>query len=156
VDCFIASKDFPDRSRQCRRQRLRTFVGRLVAEPSSSVDVMVLWVLHTWFVEVARPFLVSPRLVLRGVCARADHARALRVLSWLVPMPLIVSRAIARHVLEAVAAERPTLLIDDNDGGTPYRRDMRAALAAGALADGRFHGVRDGSGFFVMSHVMAA
>jgi hypothetical protein len=40
--------------------------------------------------------------------------------------------------------------------GTLYRRDMRAALAAGALADGWFHGVRDGSGFFVMSHVMAA
>jgi len=123
-------------------QRLRAFVGRLVAEPSSSVDVMALWAMHCWFVEVARPFFVSPRLVLRGVDARADHARALRVLSWLVPMPLIVSRAIARHVLEAVAADRPTLLIDDNDGGTLYRRDMRAALAAGALADGQFLSAR--------------
>lgn len=123
-------------------KRLRSFVGRLVAEPGSTVDVMALWVLHAWFVEVARSFFVSPRLVLRGVDARADHARALRVLSWLVPMPLIVSRAIARHVLEAVAAERPTLLIDDNDGGTLYRRDMRAALAAGALADGQFLSAR--------------
>lgn len=122
--------------------RLRAFVGRLVAEPSSTVDVMALWAMHAWFVEVARPFFVSPRLVLRGVDARADHARALRVLSWLAPMPLIVSRAIARHVLEAVAAERPTLLIDDNDGGTLYRRDMRAALAAGALCDGQFLGPR--------------
>jgi len=122
--------------------RLRSFVARLLAEPASSVDVMALWVLHAWFVEVARPFFVSPRLVLRGVDARADHARALRVLSWLAPMPLVVSRAIARHVLEAVAAERPTLLIDDNDGGTLYRRDMRAALAAGALCDGQFLSAR--------------
>jgi len=123
-------------------RRLRAFVGRVLAEPSVSLDVMALWVLHCWCVEVARPFLVSPRLVLRGVDARADHARALRVLSWLVPMPLIASRAIARHVLEAVAAERPTLLIEDNDGGTLYRRDMRAALAAGALCDGQFLSAR--------------
>ncbi len=123
-------------------RRLRSFVGRVLVEPSVSLDVMALWVLHCWFVEVARPFFVSPRLVLRGVDARADHARALRVLSWLVPMPLIASRAIARHVLEAVAAERPTLLIEDNDGGTLYRRDMRAALAAGALCDGQFLSAR--------------
>jgi len=118
--------------------RLRSFVARLLAEPASTIDVLALWVLHAWFVEAARPFFVSPRLVLRGVDARADHARALRVLGWLAPAPLVVSRAIARHVLEAVAAERPTLLIDDNDGGTLYRRDMRAALTAGALCDGQF------------------
>lgn len=118
--------------------RLRSFIARLLAEPASTIDVLALWVLHTWLIEAAGPFFVSPRLVLRGVDAQADHARALRVLGWLAPAPLVVSRAIARHVLEAVAAERPTLLIDDQDGGTLYRRDMRAALAAGALCDGQF------------------
>lgn len=73
------------------------------------------------------------RLPILATRAGFDMARALRVLGWLAPMPLVVSRAIARHVLEAVAAERPTLLIDDNDGARSI-----GAICARRSRPGRF------------------
>jgi len=73
---------------------------------------------------------------------RADHARALRVIAWLTPSPLIVSRTIAAHLLPVIEAERPTLLLDDVGGGLLYRRDMRTLIAAGAMRDGIFLSAR--------------
>jgi hypothetical protein len=114
---------------------LRAFIGRHLAEADEALDTIALWCLHTW---CALDFNLSPRLVLQANDARADHAQALRLIGWLTPSPLLVSRAIAAHLLPAIAAEQPTLLIDDVAGGMLYRRDMRALLAAGAHPDGTF------------------
>ncbi len=116
-----------------------TFLARHLAENALTIETMALWCLHAWATRRTNSIIdVSPRLMLRGLDARADHARALRVIAWLTPAPLIVSRTIAAHVLGAIEAERPTLLFDDIAGGTLYRRDMRALIAAGAYRDGLF------------------
>ena len=42
---------------------------------------------------------------------KPDGARALRILAWVTPAPLVVSRTVAGHVLPVLAAEQPTLEI---------------------------------------------
>lgn len=123
---------------------LRGLLARVLAEPATTLDAIALWCLHTWLVrdKTRSPMDVSPRLVFQASDARADHARALRVLAWLTPSPMIVSRAIATHLLPAIEAERPTLLLDDVGGGLLYRRDMRTLIAAGASRDGTFLSAR--------------
>lgn len=122
----------------------RGVLARYLAEPATTTDALVLWALHAWFVRACgdahAPFEISPRLVLAANDARADHARALRLIGWLTPSPLIVARTVAAHAVHALAAERPTLLIDDVAGGMLYRRDMRTLIAAGAQRDGLFLG----------------
>lgn len=122
----------------------RGVLGRYLAEPATTLDALVLWALHAWCVRACgdahAPFEISPRLVLAANDARADHARALRLIGWLTPSPLIVARTVAAHAVRALAAEQPTLLIDDVAGGMLYRRDMRTLIAAGAQRDGLFLG----------------
>jgi hypothetical protein len=113
--------------------RARTFLARYLAEPPAALDTLALWALHT---HAHARFEVSPRLILHGRDATADHARTLRVLRWLTPAPHLVARATAAHVLDLLAHEQATLLIDDAANATLARRDMRALIAAGAHADG--------------------
>ncbi len=123
---------------------LRNLLARTLAEPATTLDAIALWCLHTWLVrdETSSPFDVSPRLVFQAGDARADHARALRILAWLTPSPVIVSRALAAHLLPMIEADRPTLLLDDVGGGMLYRRDMRTLIAAGASRDSTFLSAR--------------
>ncbi len=115
------------------------FLRRHLAEPPPAIETIALWCLQAWGARAgAGLFDLSPRLVLRAVDARADHARALRLVAWLTPAPLVVSRAIAAHLLPVLDTERPTVLVDDIAGGTLYRRDMRTLIAAGAYRDGMF------------------
>lgn len=121
--------------------RVQALLASHIDLPRDLIETAALWCLHAWCVRTpSRPFDLSPRLILQGEDARADHARALRVLAWLTPAPLVVSRTIASHVLPMIAAEQPTLLLDDVTGGMLYRRDMRTLIAAGALRDGIFLG----------------
>ena len=113
--------------------RARAFLAHHLAEPPALLDTLILWSLHT---HAHARFDVSPRLILHGRDPRADHARALRVLRWLTPSPRLVARATAATVLDLIAQESPTLLLDDAANAILARRDMRALIAAGAHADG--------------------
>ncbi|MEQ1866193.1 MAG: hypothetical protein ABL996_16270, partial [Micropepsaceae bacterium] len=116
-------------------EHARALIGRYLSEPPAAVDTLVFWCLHAW--THAR-FGVSPRLILHGRDPRADHGRALRLLRWLTPGPRLVSRATAATVLELLAHERATLLLDDAANAILLRRDMRVLIAAGARQDGMF------------------
>lgn len=113
--------------------RARTFLARYLAEPPPALDTLALWAQHT---HAHARFEVSPRLILHARDASADHARALRILRWLTPAPRLVARATAAHVLDLLAHEQATLLLDDAANATLARRDMRALIAAGAHGDG--------------------
>ncbi len=119
---------------------VRALLARYLAEAPTTLDTIVLWCLHAWLAqdEWGPASDVSPRLILQANDARADHARALRLIAWLTPRPRIVSRAIAAHLLPAIEAERPTLLFDDVAGAILHRREMRALIAAGATRDSTF------------------
>ncbi|MCE9522387.1 MAG: DUF3631 domain-containing protein [Alphaproteobacteria bacterium] len=121
-------------------EAVRALLARYLAEAPATLDAIVLWCLHAWAAQVAwvPASNVSPRLILQANDARADHARALRLIAWLTPRPRIVSRAIASHLLPAIEAECPTLLFDDVAGAVLYRREMRALIAAGATRDSTF------------------
>lgn len=119
--------------------RARTFLARYLAEPAPALDTLILWALHT---HAYARFAVSPRLILHGRDATADHARALRLLRWLTPSPRLFARACAANVVELIAHESPTLLLDDAANAVLGRRDMRALIAAGAHADGALLGRR--------------
>jgi hypothetical protein len=115
--------------------RARALFARHLAEPPAAIDTLVFWCLHT---HAHARFEVSPRLILHGRDARADHARALRVLSWLTPNPRLISRTTSHHVLDLLAHERATLLFDDAANAILGRRDLRALIAAGARRDAMF------------------
>lgn len=119
-----------------------TLLARRLAEPQTTLDAIALWCLHAWTLRDDSSADISPRLILHANDARADHARALRLIGWLTPSPLLVSRTIAAHLLPAIEADGPTLLIDDIAGGMLYRRDIRTLIAAGALRDGTFLAAR--------------
>lgn len=119
--------------------RARALLACHLAEPPAVVDALVLWSLHT---HAHVRFNMSPRLILHGRDAHADHTRVLRVLRWLTPNPRLVARATAANVLDLLAHERPTLLFDDAANAILLRRDMRALIAAGAHADGVLLGRR--------------
>lgn len=119
--------------------RARAFFARYLDEPPAIVDTLIFWCLHTW---VHAEATVSPRLILHGLDPRADHARALRVLSWFVPNPRLIARTTSYSVLDLLANERPTLLFDDTANAILARRDLRALIAAGAHRDGAFLGRR--------------
>lgn len=96
-------------------ERARTLIARHLAAPPAAVDTLIFWCLHTW----SHPrFDVSPRLILHGRDARADHARALRVLGWLTPQARLIARATSYSVLDLLAQERATLLFDDAANAT--------------------------------------
>lgn len=119
--------------------RARVLLARHLAEPQAALDTLILWALHT---HAHARFNMSPRLILHGRDLGADHARALRVLRWLVPAPRLFARATAANVLDLIAHESPTLLLDDAANAILLRRDMRALIAAGAHADGALLGKR--------------
>lgn len=126
-------QDLARQHHQTLLTRARSFLAYHLAEPPALLDTLILWSLHT---HAHARFDVSPRLVLHGRDPRADHARALRVLRWLTPSPRLVARATASTVLDLIAHESPTLLLDDVANAMLARRDMRALIAAGARADG--------------------
>jgi Protein of unknown function (DUF3631) len=115
--------------------RARALVARYLAEPPAAIDTVVFWCLHAW---THSRFDVSPRLILHGRDPRADHARALRILRWLVPNPRLIVRTTSLHVLDLLAHEAATLIFDDAAQAILARRDMRALIAAGARRDGMF------------------
>ncbi len=123
--------------------RARAFLTHHLAEPPALFDTLILWSLHT---HAHARFDVSPRLILHGRDPRADHARALRVLRWLTPSPRLVARATAANVLDLIAHESPTLLLDDAANTILARRDMRVLIAAGAYTDGALLGKRTREG----------
>lgn len=115
--------------------RARALIARHLAAAPAAIDTLIFWCLHT---HAHHNFEVSPRLILHGRDARADHARTLRVLGWLTPNPRLIARATSFGVLDLLAHERATLLFDDAANAILARRDLRALIAAGARRDAMF------------------
>jgi hypothetical protein len=113
----------------------RALIARFLGPDPKLSLTLALWCLHAWCGDDTT---MSPRLILKGGDARAEHAKALRLIAWLTPHPRLIARASANQLLAAFGEHRPTLLLDDVTGGLLYRRDMRTLLAAGAHADATF------------------
>ena len=116
------------------------FIARHVPlQKEQARNALSHWCLHAWCVRHPQnPFDLSPRLILQGVNHAGDHARALRVISWLVPSPRIVTCGTAHGLAALARLPRSTLLLDDVDGALLRRNDVTSFVATGARRDASF------------------
>jgi len=120
-------------------QDVEKFIARqMIWVDPKMYKVMAIWCLHAWCVRHAsNPFDFSPRLILLGMETCSDNDRVLRVISWLVPGPQVVTHASPQWLAELARQPKSTLLLEDWSG-TFFGFEVTCALLA---ASGRRDGV---------------
>jgi hypothetical protein len=89
------------------------FIGRYVAfSADGALDAVTLWVAHTHVVDA---FESTPRLALISPVKQSGKTRTLEVVELLVPNPMNVVNTTSAALFRQVAADRPTLLMDEAD-----------------------------------------
>ena len=88
-------------------------VGRYVAFPTEhALHAVVLWAVHA---DALDAFESTPRLALVSPEKQSAKTRTLEVLEDLVPNPMHLANTTAAALFRQVAADRPTLLMDEAD-----------------------------------------
>lgn len=92
---------------------LRDTLRRFVVLPSSAAYLaLALWILHSWAFDASG---ATPYLILNSPTKRAGKTRALEVLELLVRRPWRIAAASESAMFRKIAAESPTLLLDECD-----------------------------------------
>lgn len=112
------------------------FLARFVAFPSAAARVATaLWAAHAHCVDASDN---SPRLALLSPEPGSGKTRTLEVLELLTPEPMHSLSASPAAIFRTLAAEQPTLLMDEVDaifgrrgGSDDGAEDLRALLNAG-------------------------
>ena len=78
-------------------------------------------------------FNVFPLLVLSSPVLRAGKTTVLMVLSALVPRPLLTSNTTAAALLEAIAARKPTIIVDEADSFLNGNEALRGFFNSGHI-----------------------
>ena len=107
-----------------------TALTRYLVLPTGGAVAMTIWVLHAHALDA---FDVSPILCLRSATKRCGKTSALLVLSGLVPQPLVASNITAAATFRAIAAMRPTLLVDEADSFLRDNEELRGVLNSSHL-----------------------
>jgi hypothetical protein len=109
------------------------FIGRYVALGPEPRDAIALWVAHTHCLDA---FESTPRLALISPVKQSGKTRTLEVIELLVPNPMNVVNTTSAALFRQVAAERPTLLMDEADTylspeAAKQHEELRAFVNAG-------------------------
>jgi hypothetical protein len=109
------------------------FIGRYVALSTEARDAIALWVAHTHCLDA---FESTPRLALISPVKQSGKTRTLEVVELLVPNPMNVVNTTSAALFRQVAAERPTLLMDEADTylspeAAKQHEELRAFVNAG-------------------------
>jgi hypothetical protein len=109
------------------------FIGRYVALGTEARDAIALWVAHTHCLDA---FESTPRLALISAVKQSGKTRTLEVIELLVPNPMNVVNTTSAALFRQVAAERPTLLMDEADTylspeAAKQHEELRAFVNAG-------------------------
>ena len=108
------------------------FVRRYVALSDEQADLVALWVLHTHAIDAAD---TTPYLDIKSAEKRSGKTRLLEVLALLTARPWLTGRVTSAVLVRKVAAEVPTLLLDESDaafkGDREYAETLRGVLNAG-------------------------
>src|SRR5437899_7607003 len=107
-------------------------IRRYVVLTTHQAAALALWVLMTWaiaaFDVVAYVHITSPT-------KRTGKTRLLEVLSLLVARPWLTGRVTAAVLVRKLAAQSPTLLLDETDAalksGDEYAEALRGVLDSG-------------------------
>jgi len=115
---------------------LRALIRRYVIVDDAQADALVLWVAHTHALSAAE---ATPYLSLTSAEKRSGKTRLLEVLSLLSARPWLTGRVTAAVLVRKLAAETPTLLLDESDAAFRAEKEYAATLQA-ILNSGYRHG----------------
>jgi hypothetical protein len=125
---------------------IRTFVRRFVVLTPDQTIAIALWIAHTWAFAA---FDVTPYLHIKSPMKRSGKTRLLEVLNLLVRRPWLVGRASVAVLIRKIAAECPTLLLDEIDAAIKsdkeYAEHLRGMLNNGQKRSG-VHAMMVGQG----------
>jgi hypothetical protein len=112
--------------------KLIGFIRRFVALSQDQVLLIALWVIHTHLFGASE---TTPYLNIHSAEKRSGKTRLLEVLSLLVARAWFTGRVTSAVLVRKVAAETPTLLLDESDaafkGDREYAQTLRGVLNAG-------------------------
>ena len=114
-------------------QRVADFLARYIVVPCETINVLALWVVHTWLIDAAD---YTPYVHITSPEKRCGKSRLVDALAALVPKAWVVVDPTAAALFRKIDAEQPTLLIDEVDtlflkGAVGGRQALRAILNAG-------------------------
>jgi hypothetical protein len=113
-------------------ERLVSFIRRYVSLSEEQALLSALWVVHTHTFDAAD---TTPYLNVKSAEKRSGKTRLLEVLSLLAAGSWLTGRVTAAVLVRKVAAEAPTLLLDESDaafkGEREYAETLRGVLNAG-------------------------
>src|SRR5829696_6076977 len=108
------------------------FIRRYVALSEDQAILSSLWIVHTHAFDAAD---TTPYLNIKSAEKRSGKTRLLEVLSLLAAGSWLTGRVTAAVLVRKVAAETPTLLLDESDaafkGDREYAETLRGVLNAG-------------------------
>lgn len=91
---------------------LVAFLRRHSRLDETGARVVALWIAQCWCIEWAE---LSPRLAITSAASVAGRSALLRLISALVPRPLLVARTAVKPLLTLIDVAHPTVLLDDAD-----------------------------------------
>jgi hypothetical protein len=108
------------------------FIRRFVVLSEAQVLLIALWIVHTHALDAAD---TTAYLNIRSAEKRSGKTRLLETLSLLVARAWLTGRVTSAVLVRKVAAETPTLLLDESDaafkGDREYAETLRGMLNAG-------------------------
>jgi hypothetical protein len=112
--------------------KLIGFIRRFVALSEAKALLIALWIIHTHALDAAD---TTAYLNIWSAEKRSGKTRLLEVLSLLVARAWLTGRVTSAVLVRKVAAETPTLLLDESDaafkGDREYAETLRGVLNAG-------------------------
>ena len=111
---------------------VRAFIRRFVVVGNAELDVLALWITHSYAFEAAD---FTPYLHVNSPEKQSGKTRLLEVMKLLARSPWHTSRATVAVLVRKIARDEPTLLLDEVDaafkGEKEYGEALRAILDAG-------------------------
>lgn len=111
---------------------LAAYVRRYVVLTDEQADLIALWIVHTYTLEVAD---TTPYLEVVSAEKRSGKTRLLEVLDTVVARPWFTGRVTAAVLVRKVADQSATLLLDESDtafkGDREYAEALRGILNTG-------------------------
>lgn len=116
-------------------------LDRYVAFPQAEhLTAVALWIVHAHAVVAAES---TPRLALLSAEKQSGKTRTLEVLELLVPRPMFTSSTSAAALFRAIAAVKPTVMIDEVDTifgpAAGDHEELRAVINTGHRRGGVVH-----------------
>ena len=124
----------------------RAYLVRYIALGDVQADIVTLWCASTWCQEA---FDVTPYISVQSVEPGAGKTSLMEVCEQIVAAPWLTARCTAAALVRKIAADKPTLLLDETDsvfhGNAQSQQVLRGALNAGYKRSGKVAYAQGGS-----------